>query len=397
MLDNGRLQCDMARDCAQPVTHIGEDGYVYCAEDATLRRETSERTRKMRPWEIEQLLTGKSLVSYAPISKAEAAREAIRLRARWVDAYLNGGDAWPDPFDTSDLAAATNEPELLARTGKDDPEYHTVWLVLGNRHIATITKGRFIMPPARYQVWNHLPGKVLEAFPTIDAAINYALNLITTLPKQNALHKARNLFIKEQCAALDRLALESRLSGEHFDDQLCGLQRSARTQGFEAIEIIRQGGSWHGRYVGTDSYALHGTWFLFKNEPNRQMALDRAAAWYNEKPDFRTIYLLETEMTKSQTQDALARAIAYLGNGRYAYRNKEINAYVIAEWDDAACGFWETCVIRAPWWSPEQQFAWRDDESGKITPEPANANLETLDHIAQRVTVDLTTGEEIPA
>ncbi len=39
-------QCEMTKDCANPVTHIGEKGYVYCAEHAQCRQGASARTRR---------------------------------------------------------------------------------------------------------------------------------------------------------------------------------------------------------------------------------------------------------------------------------------------------------------------------------------------------------------
>lgn len=57
------LACDMAKECPEPVTHIGEKGYVYCASHAPLRQ-GYERTRKLRAWEAKQLQAGNPLPSY---------------------------------------------------------------------------------------------------------------------------------------------------------------------------------------------------------------------------------------------------------------------------------------------------------------------------------------------
>jgi len=57
------ITCDMRKDCQEPVTHIGEKGYVYCAKHAVDRRYV-ERTRKMRVWELQWLAKGKALPSY---------------------------------------------------------------------------------------------------------------------------------------------------------------------------------------------------------------------------------------------------------------------------------------------------------------------------------------------
>lgn len=59
------MQCDMSHDCHRPVTHIGEKGYVYCAEHAVDRRRCGwERTRQMRTWEVKLIQQGKPLPSY---------------------------------------------------------------------------------------------------------------------------------------------------------------------------------------------------------------------------------------------------------------------------------------------------------------------------------------------
>jgi hypothetical protein len=71
-----KLQCEMEDACNSAVTHIGEKGYIYCTEHAIERRTYAwERTRKMRPWEIKLLESGKPLTSYTPIPKKEAVRD----------------------------------------------------------------------------------------------------------------------------------------------------------------------------------------------------------------------------------------------------------------------------------------------------------------------------------
>ena len=64
------LQCDMRSGCGNAVTHIGEKGYIYCAECATLRRGV-ERCRRMRPFERHLLFAGHALPFYSPRPKAE--------------------------------------------------------------------------------------------------------------------------------------------------------------------------------------------------------------------------------------------------------------------------------------------------------------------------------------
>jgi len=63
-------RCDMKRDCTNPVTHIGEKGYIYCATHAVSRRQSGyERTRRMRAWELEYIRVGKPLPSYQVSAK----------------------------------------------------------------------------------------------------------------------------------------------------------------------------------------------------------------------------------------------------------------------------------------------------------------------------------------
>lgn len=59
--------CDMADDCTNPVTHIGNRGYVYCARHGAMRRAHGhESTRRMRKWERDLIAEGKPLPSYTP-------------------------------------------------------------------------------------------------------------------------------------------------------------------------------------------------------------------------------------------------------------------------------------------------------------------------------------------
>lgn len=63
-----KVTCDMKHDCSNPVTHIGEKGYAYCAEHASLRR-GYERCRRMRQWEINLLNSGKQLALSRVLSR----------------------------------------------------------------------------------------------------------------------------------------------------------------------------------------------------------------------------------------------------------------------------------------------------------------------------------------
>lgn len=52
-----KLQCDMDTSCAAPVSHIDDDGYVYCAAHGA-RRKATRPCRKLRPGEIKKLEAG---------------------------------------------------------------------------------------------------------------------------------------------------------------------------------------------------------------------------------------------------------------------------------------------------------------------------------------------------
>lgn len=67
------MQCDMKNECTQTVTHIGEKGYIYCAEHAIERRVyVGEHTRKMRKWEIDLIKSGKPLPTYKRLPRPKA-------------------------------------------------------------------------------------------------------------------------------------------------------------------------------------------------------------------------------------------------------------------------------------------------------------------------------------
>jgi hypothetical protein len=57
------LTCDMVRDCENPITHIGEKGYVYCAGHVG-RRSGVERCRKITRAEMATLLSGGTIARY---------------------------------------------------------------------------------------------------------------------------------------------------------------------------------------------------------------------------------------------------------------------------------------------------------------------------------------------
>lgn len=62
---NGRLQCDMERECTSPVAYLDEKGFSYCTEHGKDRK-CSHRCRKLRPWELRWMREGKQLPSYEP-------------------------------------------------------------------------------------------------------------------------------------------------------------------------------------------------------------------------------------------------------------------------------------------------------------------------------------------
>jgi hypothetical protein len=53
-LKNNKLVCDMVDGCKESVTHIDNDGYVYCAKHVAQRG----RGRKLKPGEIKKLENG---------------------------------------------------------------------------------------------------------------------------------------------------------------------------------------------------------------------------------------------------------------------------------------------------------------------------------------------------
>jgi hypothetical protein len=78
--------CEMARDCEQEVTHIGDEGYVYCARHAALRRASGyERCRKMRQWECALIAADKPVPSYKVGRRPDAQSEKTQLSLAFED------------------------------------------------------------------------------------------------------------------------------------------------------------------------------------------------------------------------------------------------------------------------------------------------------------------------
>jgi hypothetical protein len=65
------IRCDGKKDCANPVTHVGSKGYVYCESCAPARNDRYQRSRRMRNWELKVIACGERLESYTRISQAE--------------------------------------------------------------------------------------------------------------------------------------------------------------------------------------------------------------------------------------------------------------------------------------------------------------------------------------
>lgn len=57
------LRCDGVEGCTEPVTHIDNKGYAYCTKHGIERRDCRP-CRKLRPWELKQLLRGETLARY---------------------------------------------------------------------------------------------------------------------------------------------------------------------------------------------------------------------------------------------------------------------------------------------------------------------------------------------
>lgn len=55
--------CDMDPGCIDPVTHIDQDGFVYC-EAHGLSRRTWQPCRKLRPHELRRIERGDQVTRY---------------------------------------------------------------------------------------------------------------------------------------------------------------------------------------------------------------------------------------------------------------------------------------------------------------------------------------------
>jgi len=50
--------------CSGPVTHLDDSGFAYCTTHGVHRRESGEKSRKLRPWELHKLERGEPLPRY---------------------------------------------------------------------------------------------------------------------------------------------------------------------------------------------------------------------------------------------------------------------------------------------------------------------------------------------
>jgi len=60
---NGKPVCDMDHDCREPVTHLDENGFVYCTEHG-IDRQYWKRCRKLRPHELNRIMRGEPVKRY---------------------------------------------------------------------------------------------------------------------------------------------------------------------------------------------------------------------------------------------------------------------------------------------------------------------------------------------
>ena len=58
-----KLQCDMRKDCIEPVTHLDKSGFIYCTTHG-VRRRTWMPCRKLRAHELRRLERGEAVQTY---------------------------------------------------------------------------------------------------------------------------------------------------------------------------------------------------------------------------------------------------------------------------------------------------------------------------------------------
>jgi hypothetical protein len=79
---NGRLMCDMHKDCTALVSRMDDKGFAYCEEHGQTRKQYRP-CRKLRPLEIRWLAADLSLLGYRPEGNTR-----VRLRARQEEICL---------------------------------------------------------------------------------------------------------------------------------------------------------------------------------------------------------------------------------------------------------------------------------------------------------------------
>lgn len=57
------LKCDMTKECGEPITHLDERGFIYCARHGK-QRQMSMRCRKLNEKELAFIKEEKPLASY---------------------------------------------------------------------------------------------------------------------------------------------------------------------------------------------------------------------------------------------------------------------------------------------------------------------------------------------
>jgi hypothetical protein len=89
----GHLQCDMKRDCAEPVTHIDNKGFAYCSKHGAQRKAGGVPCRALSPSEIKRLESHQT-VRYSSTNPKENfmnAKTAAHFLNRIADLTEKGG------------------------------------------------------------------------------------------------------------------------------------------------------------------------------------------------------------------------------------------------------------------------------------------------------------------
>lgn len=57
------IACQMEDNCANPVTHLDQNGFVFCTRHG-LERRSYRPCRKLRPHEVNRLMRGEQIAKY---------------------------------------------------------------------------------------------------------------------------------------------------------------------------------------------------------------------------------------------------------------------------------------------------------------------------------------------